>query len=104
MHVIIWEFQPKSGSEKEFERAYGANGEWVRFFKRGEGYLGTDLLRFEDGRRTYLTIDRWESKNAYETFRNEWRSEYEALDRQHESLMERETLLGLFVGVNKEWV
>lgn len=104
MHVIIWEFQPKSGSEKEFEKAYGANGEWVRFFKQGDGYLGTELLRREDGIRIYVTIDRWKSKNAYEAFRNKWRGEYEALDRQHESLMERETLFGLFVGVNKERV
>ena len=102
MHVIIWEFQPKSGSEKEFESAYGANGEWVRFFKRGEGYLGTELLQRDDERRSYVTIDRWETKAAYETFRNQVRGEYEALDRQYDSLMEHETLLGLFVGVTEE--
>ena len=28
----------------DFERVYGADGEWARYFRGAEGYLGTELL------------------------------------------------------------
>jgi len=48
MYVILWRFRPVVGRESEFERAYGPCGEWVRLFRREEGYLGTELLRRSD--------------------------------------------------------
>jgi heme-degrading monooxygenase HmoA len=74
MYVILWRFRPLEGQESEFERAYGPSGEWALLFGRGDGYLGTELLRrFEDSRE-YLTLDRWVSRAAYETFHSRFSS------------------------------
>jgi heme-degrading monooxygenase HmoA len=72
MYIILWRFRPAVGREGEFERAYGPSGPWARLFGREHGYLGTELLlrRSEDGSREYLTLDRWVSRGAYETFRS----------------------------------
>ena len=76
MYVVLWRFRPLVGRESEFERAYGSFGEWTRLFRRGEGYLGTELLRRSDDSGEYLAIDRWASRAAYEAFRARWSSEY----------------------------
>lgn len=94
LFVILWRFRSAPGRDLDFERAYGAGGDWARFFAAGPGYLGTDLLRGADG--VYITIDRWTGEEAYEAFRREHRDRYEAIDRTCEALTAEETLLGRF--------
>ncbi len=101
MYVILWEFRVRQGREKEFEEAYGPAGTWGRFFARGEGYRGTDLHRDLAGGRRYVTIDRWTSQAAYETFRDRHREEYEAIDARCEALTEHESPLGSFASVGE---
>lgn len=96
MFVIIWEYRVRPAHESAFEQVYGPNGEWVRLFQRGEGYLRTELLRDADVARRYVTIDRWASAAAYEAFRRQWQSDYEALDARCEPLTEHEARLGAF--------
>jgi heme-degrading monooxygenase HmoA len=96
MYVILWRFRPLIGRESEFERAYGPSGEWALLFRHDDGYLGTELLRRSDDSREYLTLDRWVSRAAYETFRVRWSSEYRRLDGRLEELTEEESPLGSF--------
>ena len=69
MFVTLWEFDVKSGSEELFERTYGPDGPWAELFRRDAGYLGTRLLRDVGAARVYVTMDTWESREAYEEFR-----------------------------------
>ena len=96
MYVILWRFRPLEGQESEFERAYGPSGEWALLFVREDGYLGTELLRRSEDSREYLTLDRWVSRAAYETFYSRFSSEYRRLDDRLEELTEEETPLGAF--------
>ena len=96
MYVIVWEFSVKATFEEEFEKTYGPDGEWAEFFKRGNGYIKTELLRDLKNYHHYFTMDYWISHLAYETFRNEWKSEYEHLDRRCESLTDHEEEAGSF--------
>ena len=76
-----------------FERAYGPDGEWARFFAGGEGYLGTELLAAGD---RYLLIDRWTARDAYESFLGAHREEYERRSAEAETLYVREVRVGEF--------
>jgi heme-degrading monooxygenase HmoA len=96
MYVILWRFRPLEGRESEFERAYGPSGEWALLFGRGDGYLGTELLRRSDDSREYLTLDRWVSRAAHEAFRSRSSSEYRRLDERLVELTEVEAPLGAF--------
>ncbi len=71
-HVFSYEVR----DPVEFERAYGADGEWAQFFRQGRGYVGTELLRDVEMPGRYLVIDRWESADAYNAFVAERREEY----------------------------
>jgi heme-degrading monooxygenase HmoA len=95
VYVIVWEFEPKAGREREFERSYAADGDWAALFRRSPEFRGTELLRPAVGHR-YLAIDRWTSAEAFAEFRDRWEADYDALDRACESLNEREALVGHF--------
>jgi heme-degrading monooxygenase HmoA len=99
LYIIIWEFQVKEGCEAQFEQLYGPAGAWVQLFRRGEGYLGTELLRDIAQPHRYLTLDRWVSAAAYETFQGRWPDEYQALDGQGETLTEQEAWVGSMISV-----
>jgi heme-degrading monooxygenase HmoA len=96
MYVVLWQFRSLVGRQSEFERAYGPSGKWARLFRRGDGYLGTELLRRSDDSGEYLVLDRWASRGAYEAFRARWSSEYRRLDRRLEEITEEEVLIGAF--------
>jgi len=102
MYVVVWEFRVKKGCEEDFERAYAPTGDWADFFKRGEGYLGSELLCNLKGDRRYWTLDRWVSESAYKECRRRFRAEYDALDRGCEALTEHEARLGDFATAGGE--
>lgn len=90
--VRIWAYRAAEGAEAGFAAAYGAEGDWVGLFRRGAGYLGTELLRAPDGR--WLTIDRWRSRADWDAFLARHRAEYEAMDRACAALTAGEWDLG----------
>lgn len=93
MYRIVWEFEPKVARLAEFEREYGSEGVWNALFRRGAGYLGTELVRSPADPSRYLTVDRWISRSAYEAFRAAFREEYAALDARCAALTRNERLV-----------
>jgi heme-degrading monooxygenase HmoA len=102
MYVVIWEYQLKADHVVDFETIYASNGTWAELFRKDEGYLGTELLRDLYHAQRYITIDRWVSSRAYETFLAQWHGEYEALDAYCKGLTEQEALLGKWESVTYE--
>jgi heme-degrading monooxygenase HmoA len=94
MIEIIWEFVVHEESKEEFERQYSASGAWTELFRRSPAYQGVKLLAGEANR--YLTVDRWDSREAYEEFRLANRPEYSDLDDRLKPLTVSERCLGIF--------
>src|SRR5262249_54149811 len=95
-YVIVWEFRIRQGAEAEFVEKYGPDGTWARFFRSGEGYIRTELVRDAADPRRFLTLDYWQSQSDFKRFRERNRAAYEGLDKEFESLTEKETRLGSF--------
>ena len=102
MYVIIWKFAVKPGLENDFETVYGPDGVWAQYFRRGHGYFETELLRDALAPGHYVTIDRWESRAAYEDFRARFAEGYSAIDQECEVLTESETEIGTYELVTPE--
>jgi hypothetical protein len=79
-----------------FERIYGTEGEWARLFRRDARYRGTRLLRDVGAERVYVTMDSWESRAAYEGFRERWAAEYQEIDARCVSITQKEVQFGSF--------
>lgn len=91
--VAIWRYHVSPAKLEAFVRAYGADGTWVELFRRAEGYISTELLRDEANPAVFVTLDRWESRAAYDAFRKRFADEYLALDSLCSSFTEDEELL-----------
>ena len=95
-YSYLWEFVVEPECVPSFVEAYGPEGPWARLFRRSPAYLGTDLLRDREDPRRYLTIDNWQSKDGYRAFMNDFREDYESLDRSLSGLASEERLVGHF--------
>ena len=100
MIALVFSYEVRD--TEEFERAYGAEGEWAQFFKQGQGYIGTELLRDVEAPGRYLVVDRWESADAYNAFASEQRDEYMRRVDDTRFYYEQELRLGTFESVWQE--
>ena len=96
MFLVLWEFDVKPGCDERFESVYGPSGDWAQLFRLDSTYQRTLLLRDPFRDRTYVTCDFWESKKAYEAFRQNNSEEYLALDKLCEGLTLAERNFGDF--------
>ena len=90
MFTTIWRFTVHPERIGDFERHYASDGSWARLFARSPGFIGTELFRSTNERGVYITIDTWESEAAFHEFKRAHGAEYEALDRECESMTVRE--------------
>jgi hypothetical protein len=61
----------------------------VWLLRRDTRYRGTQLLREVKRARLYMTMDMWQSREAYEEFREKYANEYAEIDRNWERLVNR---------------
>lgn len=99
--VYVWVYHVKAEKISDFEQIYGTEGTWVQLFKRGAGYLGTELHKDVSINNRYLTIDYWTSKKARDEFRKQFAEEFAELDKDCESLTEKEIFIGDFEELTK---
>jgi heme-degrading monooxygenase HmoA len=95
-HVRVWQFQPAPGREEEFRRAYAGDGPWARLFGRATGFVGTTLLGPAEPGGPWLTLDRWQSREAFDAFQREHGDVYRKLDAELEGVAGAETFIGAF--------
>lgn len=94
MMVVVWRYRVAAGKAAAFSAAHGPDGPWVQLFSESPDYEGTELLRGEAG--VWLTVDRWTSADAYNSFITLHRTDYARIDEACAELTEEEALLGRF--------
>jgi heme-degrading monooxygenase HmoA len=94
--MYVWEFFADPRRIRDFEFAYGQYGDWVKLFRTAPGYIRTELHHDLSNPLRYLTIDYWESREAWEKFRARSAKAFEEIDARCESLTTQENDLGRF--------
>jgi hypothetical protein len=97
--VRVWRYRVAEPHRLEFERRYGADGDWARLFRQGDGYLGTQLLRDPLEAGVYLTLDRWRNAADFHRFLARFGAQYAVLDRVCDALTSEEHDLGQYEDV-----
>jgi heme-degrading monooxygenase HmoA len=97
--VIALVFAYETDDPARFEEVYGATGPWADFFRAGDGFVGTELLRDLEQAGRYLVVDRWESSEAYNRFVAGQRAEYLRRVDETAFLYRQELRLGTFENV-----
>src|SRR5579864_643556 len=96
MIYVLWEFRVSRELQTTFADAYGPEGLWAELFRRDSAYRETKLLRDSADHHRYLTIDVWEDKNSYLSFKERFAGEYRKIDEDCEKLTSSERLIGIF--------
>jgi heme-degrading monooxygenase HmoA len=86
MFLILWEFEVKPGGEERFEKVYGPGGDWAQLFRSGTDHRETRLLHDSFRPVVYVTMDFWNSQQAYEEFLRTHHAEYQAIEALGEKL------------------
>ena len=96
LYMYMWEFIVSPDHAGAFEQTYGPSGEWIHLFRRAPGYVRSELHRDRSQPRRFITIDYWESAEAWEAFRSRFGREFEALDRMCTGWTTSEAEIGRF--------
>jgi heme-degrading monooxygenase HmoA len=99
VYMYMWEYIVRSDHLKAFEQTYGSSGEWVQLFRRARGYIRTELHRDVARPDRYVTIDYWETGQAWNTFRSKFSNEFESLDARCNEWTRSETEIGRFESI-----
>ena len=100
MIAVIWQFDVKKGREDEFEKLYGADGDWTALNRRTRSYLGTSFLRDQSGSARYLLIEYWSEMLVYEQHKAFRDGAIENLDARVNELVVSTEPLGVFTALD----
>ncbi|MFT5641994.1 MAG: heme-degrading monooxygenase HmoA [Cyclobacteriaceae bacterium] len=96
MFYPVWKYTVKEATKSEFEEEYGRQGTWFKLFEKTDNYMGLELLHSHTASQQYILIDRWTSREDYESFTTENREENDALSKRFSYLIENEENDGTF--------
>ena len=100
MIAIMWQFDVKVGRETEFEKLYGADGEWTAINRHARSYLGSSFLRDQARPSRYMMIEYWSEMLVYEQHRASRAAAVAALEERSTTLLNSVEPLGIFTALN----
>ena len=92
----IWQYQVRDECIAQFKEVYAADGDWAKLFSGVPGYVKTELIQDCDHQNRFITIDYWESREAFLNLRRKVGPRYRDLDIRTERLTVSEIHLGYF--------
>lgn len=95
-YVILWTYDVPVEATDDFIAAYDADGDWAELFAKGAGFMGVEVYR--DG-QSFVSIDRWSSKEAFEAFQSAFGDQYRSLDAKLAHLSRSQTRVGAFTSI-----
>lgn len=99
LYTVIWKYHIKPENKEKFELEYGQKGTWEKLFTKSNNYRGSFLYKNEDEIDTYILMDTWTSKQAYEVFKKMNKEKYNEISSDFEHLYFTEEKIGSFISI-----
>lgn len=100
MIAVFWQFDVKQGREEEFEKLYGADGDWTSLNRRTRSYLGTSFLRDQNRPSRYLLIEYWSEMLVYEQHRASRSALLDTVESKRAELVDAMLPLGIYTALD----
>lgn len=100
MIAVVWQFQVKPERRKDFERLYGADGDWTAVSRRSRSFIGSSFLREFTSEPTYVLVEYWSEMLPYERHLVDLSDEIAALERSRDEMLVSTTPLGVFTALD----
>jgi hypothetical protein len=94
--AVVWNFEIVPDEGENFERFYGADGEWTRLSRRSRSFLGSSFLKDLARPDRYLLIEYWSEMVVYEKHLADFDDDVRALEREREKFVVKMEALGVF--------
>ena len=96
MVAVVWHFETRPGHAEEFERFYGADGEWTRLSRRSRSFLGSSFLKDLAAPDRYLLVEYWSEMLVYERHLTDVSVERKELEAERDRFVVRMEPMGVF--------
>ena len=96
MVAVVWNIEIAPDRSEDFERFYGADGEWTALSRRSRSFLGSSFLRDLANPVRYLLIEYWSEMVVYEKHLSDFGKEVDSLEQERTRFVLRMEALGVF--------
>ena len=100
MIAVIWEFDVEAGKSEEFERFYGADGEWTKVSRRSRSFLGSSFMRDIAVESRYVLVEYWAEMVVYERHLTNFDTPLKGLEQQRDQFVKKLHPLGVFTALD----
>ncbi|HXW03598.1 MAG TPA: hypothetical protein VD833_00080 [Vicinamibacterales bacterium] len=100
MVAVVWQFETVPDRSEDFERFYGADGEWTKLSRRSRSFLGSSFLRDLAAPARYLLVEYWSEMVVYEKHLADFDDEVKVLEDQRQRFLVRAEALGVFTALD----
>jgi len=100
MIAVVWQFDVKAGRDKEFEKLYGADGDWTALNRQTRSYLGSSFLRDQNQTSRYLLAEYWSEMVVYEQHRASRSTLIESIEARRAELVEAMEPIGIYTALD----
>jgi hypothetical protein len=94
--AVVWQLMVDERHDAEFERFYGADGEWTKLSRRSRSFLGSSFLKDLAVPSRYLLVEYWSEMLVYEKHVIDFGDEIKALERRRSEFTTSVESLGVF--------
>jgi hypothetical protein len=98
--AVVWQIQVREGAGDEFERFYGADGEWTRVSRRSRSFIGSSFLRDLAAPTRYLLVEYWSEMLVYEKHVADFRREIDLLESRRQRFALSIETIGVFTALD----
>src|SRR6478609_7603354 len=94
--AVVWHFETRPEHADEFERFYGADGEWTRLSRRSRSFLGSSFLKDLAAPDRYLLVEYWSEMLVYERHLTDVGVERKELETERDRFVVRMDPVGVY--------
>ena len=98
--AVIWQFETVPDKGEEFERFYGADGEWTKLSRRSRSFLGSSFLKDLAVPERYVLVEYWSEMVVYEKHLVDFDAQVKALEHQREQFLVRLEPVGVYTALD----
>jgi hypothetical protein len=98
--AVVWQFETLPDRSEDFERFYGADGEWTKLSRRSRSFLGSSFLKDLAAPSRYLLIEYWSEMLVYEKHLADFDNDVKDLETRRDQFVARMEPVGVFTALD----
>ena len=100
MVAVVWQFETRDERASEFERFYGADGDWTKLSRRSRSFLGSSFLKDLATPNRYLLVEYWSEMFVYEKHLADFGDEVKDLEAERDRFVARMEPVGIYTALD----